>query len=238
MAGEGAKMSIVEFDVFGAKALAGIGRLPDTVSDRAIPIRLRRRSRTEPVERFRYRAVEPLAAPIRSSLRFHLGQLDLSGASPDIPGELDDRAADGWEPLLAIADAAGGSWPVRARRAALVLSADREVDEDSLSNLLLADLREIFEARRVDRLHTSDMITALNAMDERPWPSLYVKGLNANNLARLLKPYGVESKTVRVDQTPLKGYLRADLEDVWARYLPPGPPGDPEKGYGVTNITD
>ena len=48
------------FSVYCPKAFAGIGDcLPDTIADRAIPIRLKRRTRDEAVERFRLRDVEP-----------------------------------------------------------------------------------------------------------------------------------------------------------------------------------
>ena len=40
---------VKHFPVFGPKALAGIGKLPDTVTDRAIPVRMLKRKRTEQV---------------------------------------------------------------------------------------------------------------------------------------------------------------------------------------------
>jgi hypothetical protein len=36
-----------------------------------------------------------------------------------LPSGLNDRAGEIWEPLLALADLAGGAWPGRAREAAL-----------------------------------------------------------------------------------------------------------------------
>jgi len=46
----------------------------------------------------------------------------LAAARPELPDELGDRAQDVWEPLLAIAELAGGDWPERARTAAVALS--------------------------------------------------------------------------------------------------------------------
>lgn len=66
--GEGKKIDIVEFEVFGVKAFAGIGTLPDTVADRSIPIRLARKARYERVDRFRYRTAAKTAAQIRKDL--------------------------------------------------------------------------------------------------------------------------------------------------------------------------
>jgi hypothetical protein len=110
MVGEGKHMRVEDFAVFGPKAIAGIGKLPDTVADRSIPVRLERRARSEPVAKFRIREAEPAALPIREALEGYLSPLidRLAHARPDIPHQLGDRAQDGWEPLLAIADAAGG----------------------------------------------------------------------------------------------------------------------------------
>ncbi len=42
--GQGANITTKDFHPYGPKAIAGIGQLPDTVADRAIPIRLKRQS--------------------------------------------------------------------------------------------------------------------------------------------------------------------------------------------------
>lgn len=110
---EGRRREVDEFDVFGPKAIAGIGKMPDTVADRSIPIRLKRRAPGETVARFRTRLAKAEAAELPSlPLDVPLGT---DGTLGTVPDELNDRAADSWEPLLAIADAAGGRWPTRAR---------------------------------------------------------------------------------------------------------------------------
>ena len=48
-----------------AEGVAGIGNLPDTVADRSIPIRLKRRAPSETVARFRERTAEAEAARSR-----------------------------------------------------------------------------------------------------------------------------------------------------------------------------
>ena len=42
----------------------------------------------------------------------------MAGAEPVMPDGVTDRAAEVWEPLVAIADVAGGHWPATARAAA------------------------------------------------------------------------------------------------------------------------
>jgi hypothetical protein len=117
--GQGANLSYEDFPVYCPKAIAGIGMLPDTVADRSIPIELRRRRLSEKVERFRLRKVGPEALPIRcDASSWAAAHLDkLSTAEPSLPEELDDRAQDIIEPLLAIADEVGGEWPEHPRRA-------------------------------------------------------------------------------------------------------------------------
>ena len=66
--GQGANITYKDFSTFGAKAIAGIGTLPDTIADRAIPIILRRRMASEPVGRFRRRDAERNIKPLRDSL--------------------------------------------------------------------------------------------------------------------------------------------------------------------------
>ena len=229
---------VKQFPVFGPKALAGIGKLPDTVADRSIPVLMLKRKRTEPVERFRERVVREEAAPIVAALVSALAAQPPAHVA-DIPTELPDRAGDAWEPLLAIADAAGGTWPCRARRAALVLHAARDQD-DSLGLRLLADARLVFEGRGIERIFTADLIAALQADDEGPWSNERFP-LTPHRLARLLHPFRIESKQLRIDGTSLKGYERETFLDAWERYLPPPPTeakhrnGKQERSFDVSD---
>jgi Protein of unknown function (DUF3631) len=116
----GPTQKLQEFDVFCAKALAGIGQLPDTVADRSVTIRLHRKAKTQQAAKLRARDVPATCDPIRDALAEWAGALleQLRDARPDMPAGLSDRAEDVWEPLLAVADAAGGEWPRQARKAA------------------------------------------------------------------------------------------------------------------------
>jgi hypothetical protein len=217
-----------DLPVFCPKAIAGIGRLPDTVADRSILIVVKRRAPNEPVERFRRRQAEALAHPLREKLeRWALGAVGaLAEARPDIPKELDDRAADGWEPLLAIADAAGGEWPQRSREAALALSVGGGREDDSLGVRLLWDIKATFDERGSDRLTSTELVEALVAMEEAPWGDLRGKPLEARTLARMLRPYDVKSKTIRLDDSDgatAKGYHASWFTDSWLRYTPANP---------------
>jgi hypothetical protein len=225
---------LVDYAVYCPKALAGIGKLPATIADRSIEIRMKRKAPLEEIERFRRREVTEQAEPLHQELDtwgpFHADEL--SEARPTIPDELNDRAADGWEALLAIADLAGGSWPGRGRRAALVLSGEED-EEQSTGLLLLADVKAVFENREEDRIHTSDLIEALAAFEESPWGEWWwssdvgkpTKGA-PRRLAHLIKPYGPRSHDVRIGDKVAKGYREEDFLDPWTRFLPP-PPENP-----------
>ena len=222
----GKDFDYADFAVFGPKAIAGIGRLPDTVADRAIPIELRRRRPSETVERFRIRKAGPNAVPIYDAVRaWAEANLDtLARAEPELPDELDDRAQDIVEPLLAIADRAGGEWPERARRAAVaLLTGEEREDGESLGVRLLRDVQTVFDERRADRLSTGELLDSLTGMAEAPWGSLRGEALDARGLARLLRPYGVKPEQLRVGETKVRGYRRAAFEDAWERYLAPIP---------------
>jgi hypothetical protein len=138
---------------------------------------------------------------------------------------LEDRAADTWEPLIAVADLAGGDWPLRARAAAVTMTgAEAQQEEDTSASVrLLADLREVFGA--AEALYTTTILEALHKLEDAPWPDWYGHPLSTRDLAKLLRPYDIRSKSVRERGTglSLKGYARADLHDAWQRYAPLAP---------------
>lgn len=223
----GPSQQLVSFNVFCAKALAGIGQLPDTIADRAVTIRVKRKAPDESAERFRRREVEAEAGELRERLASWAAPIvdGLAAARPTIPPELDDRAADGWEPLLAIADAAGADWPERAREAALKLSA-QPVDDESIGIRLLWDINRVLAERAVDRIATSDLIQNLAADEEAPWADWRGGGrISPRALSNLLRRYEIRSRSIRLadGETP-KGFLREQFEDAWRRFPPEIPP--------------
>lgn len=220
--GEGARQQVHEFETFSAKALAGIGGLPDTLADRSLPIRLKRRARTETIERFRRRLVEEQAAPLRERLeRLADDHLDALPCDPLLPEELSDRAQDALEPLLAIAELAGGDWPERARAALVSLRQEGSGEDDSLGVRLLSDCRAVFTEANAEQLPSAELIKRLAAIEEAAWGDFHSSGeIKPRRLATLLKPYGISSRDIRVGERALKDYRAADFADAWVRYLP------------------
>jgi hypothetical protein len=218
--GEGKAMNLVNFSVYCPKALAGIGTLPDTVLDRAIALRLQRRKPGEPVARFRHREAERETADLRLGLEEWAAETDFESARPDLPDELGDRAQDNWEPLLAIADAASGDWPVRARAAALILQDGDQERQASEGVRLLADIHTVFDALTVERMPTESLIEHLAEDEEAPWGDWYGKTISPHSIAHLLHPYGIRPQKYGEHKLTLRGYARRDFEDAWSRYLP------------------
>jgi putative DNA primase/helicase len=213
------------FSTWAPVALAAIGRLPDTVASRCITIPMIRRAPSEHIERLKSAKLMAEFERIRRRLaRWCVDNADIIAHSePVVPTSLDDREADNWTPLLAIADAVGGSWPARARAAAACSVGVR--DEQAPAIVLLADLRELFNAQAADRLSTDSILVALSKLDGRPWPEWHdAKPISARGLAKLLKPFGIEPRTVKwPGGRTAKGYMLEWFEDAFARYLPPQP---------------
>jgi len=223
----GPQQTPTAFPSFAMAALAGIGDcLPDTVTDRAVQVTMRRRMAGETAQPWRRpRDSEPLHE-LRDRLgawvREHLDEL--SDAEPASP--LEDRAADTWEPLLALADLAGGDWPARARSAAVVMTAesDEGAVEGSLNLRLLADVRQVFQEAGVPDLSSEDLTARLRQLDESPWGAFE---LNQNALGRRLRTWAVKPGRIRVGEggRQVRGYRLQDLLDPFTRYLPE--PSDP-----------
>jgi hypothetical protein len=134
-----------------------------------------------------------------------------------MPAGIEDRNADVWEALLAVADAAGGDWPNKARVAAVTLVTHAKAASPSLGIRLLADLRTVFGGR--ETVSTEEILTALHKIEEAPWADIKGKPLDPRRLALYLRPYDVQSKVVRTGDRVHKGYAREDLHDPWVRYL-------------------
>lgn len=229
------KQQVERIATFAMAALAGIGQMPDTIEDRAVVIKMRRRTPAEKVAPYRQRRDGPALRQIASDLTaWTRGNLtELEHAEPRMP--LEDRAADTWEPLIALADLAGGNWPDRARRAAQALTAAREGDTDFSDRLrLLIDCRTVFGA--FDAIPSTALLDRLKALPESPWADYNGgAGLTAMKLGVLLKEYEITSENITFPPPTgrAKGFHRAAFVDAWQRYCPPddSPAPEPYKPY-------
>src|SRR5262249_49368416 len=146
----------------------------------------------------------------------------LTLAEPEIPGGIDDRAADNWRPLFAVADSAGDDWAKLARRAAVELCGSRDDEDESVRSMLLWDIRQLFRERKTDKLPSTDIASTLGEMEVRPWSEWKSgKPITTRQIAKLLKPFGIEPKNIRTLSGVPKGYSLDQFVDAFARYLRP-----------------
>lgn len=216
----GHSVEVEEFPAYCAVALAGLNDLPDTIASRAVIVRMRRRASGERVEPFRPRLIRDEAAALHARLIEWAGHATVS-AWPEMPPGVEDRSADVWEALLAVADLAGGEWPVRARVAAVALVADSREGTGSVGVQLLRDIQSVFDSTNATKLHTRDILSALNDDDELPWGDWGGRPLDARRLSKMLAKYDIRPHDIRAGagNVNAKGYDYLDFEDAWNRYL-------------------
>jgi Protein of unknown function (DUF3631) len=241
-----------EFSCYCPKAYAGLDerQIVSTLLSRSITIRLDKQLPSEQAEMW----IAPRTAPEAEPLRGRCAELaekhaqTLEAAEPDLPAGMANRRAEVWWALLAIADLAAGDWPARAREAAREFASGGDATDGQADPVqLLLDIREAFGDR--DTIFTKDLVSKLNALDESPWGARRRgEGLDARGLSRMLRPFKVKSRTVRVLDETAKGYHLEQFEDTFARHVPggsekgsqasqasqPAPHGDCD----VTDVTD
>jgi hypothetical protein len=207
---------LTTFSTWCPKMIAAIGRLPNTLGDRCILIRMERKMPNDECERLRNL---DMGAMQRKCARFVLDHAaEIVAARPAIPRSLNDRAADTWEPLLALADLAGGQWPELARRAAEGLTAATQ--ENNPIGSLLLDIFVVFASEKKDRLFTRTLVEALNERGDRPWTDMMNgKGITDRWLSRQLRPYGISPRAFRIGGELGKGYMQNDCMETFRRYI-------------------
>lgn len=225
----GKEVVLEEFSTFAPVAMAGLGELPDTIRTRSIVIPMRRRRADEIVEPYRERqnGAELEATRDRIAAWARTAAKAIGEPWPEMPDGIADRDADVWEALLAVADAAGGEWPKRARDAALVLVRDARDRPASLGIRLLADVRRIFDKADDTRLRSTELLHELIGLEDGPWSDLGGKGaVDSRYLGRTFDAYGIPAaRPIRFGPSVgvAKGWDRRDFADAWTRYLPDFP---------------
>ncbi len=212
---EGTKLGIVtrDYSVWGAKVIALIGKLPPTIQDRSIVIRMQRKNKTDKVERFKSHCVDHLQQFAWMITQWAMANLDrLKDADPVIPSQItNDRTEDNWRPLLAIADLIGGDFPERAREAMIASECGQNELEDS--ERLLADCKIVLDETKQPELSGKELIKGLRSLPESEWSKLTEKAL-----ANLLAPFELYTQNSGPRKN-LKRWIRKDFEPVWEAYL-------------------
>lgn len=215
----------VLFNVFGAKAISGIGRIPDTLIDRSISLTLRRKMKNESKKR-----VRDLPADITNTIQSKLARwsgdnmLAVKEADPVLPISINDRAQDNWQILFKIAMLLGEEWLEKAHKSCMEISGS-DSDEPSSNEQLLSDIRTVFSLTKTNRLLSRDLLTELRRDPEMSW-STYNEGktITLRQIAKKLSAFHISSKDLRAldingNEVRGKGYDITDFQDAFSRYL-------------------
>ncbi len=203
-----------EFSTWCPKAIACIGELPETITDRSIELPLKRKLKDEVITRFSLTSdFYPLQQKCKRWADDHYERI--ANTEPIYLDSLNDRAADNWSILLVIADQLGVKGV--AIEAANELSSG-ELGEDELIAMLLHDIQKSCGDSQV--IPSQELTDKLVEMVDRPWPEFSRgKSLTQARLARLLKPLGVRPKNARFGEDVVRSYKLEDFNDAFTRYL-------------------
>jgi putative DNA primase/helicase len=215
------------FSTWCPKSIAAIGKLPGTIMDRSLEIRMRRQTSAEqstltPLRADRLKQFEPLRQAAWTWASAIVQDGALSRHEPEMPEGFTNRLGDNWRPLFTISDVIGQEWPERAREAAVDFASKGR--EESWGEQLLRDVMAMFDEEKKDRLLSADIVTRLAVMEDRPWPECRNgKPIDARWVAKTLGRYELNPRTVRDDDRRGKGYLRESVWDQFQRYCSPKP---------------
>jgi putative DNA primase/helicase len=204
------------FSTWAPKVIGTIRAVADTLMDRGIIVTMQRKAKGQKVDRFRMRDAIEFRQLRQKCMRWAADMVPtLAEADPQVPQELSNRPADNWRALLAIADAAGGTWPDKAQAAALALS-NVPVDDDRNVELL-RDIRRVFEETGADHLGAEVLVNYLAGLPDTPWAEYRPgdKPITSRGVWRLLKTFGIRSRHDR----NANRYYREDFKEAFASYL-------------------
>lgn len=229
--GEGNDRRPVPFNTWSPKVLAGIGAMPSTIEDRSVIVPLRRKLASETAARLPIKPKEAFSDQRRQAARWAADNIArLNDADPQLPKELNDRAADNWRPLIAIADLIGGRWPELARQAAITLNGG--AGEEDERTKLIEDIVELFKDRERREIPAHELPKLLSDLPDSPWGDFrHGNGISAQTLSKLLRPFGIKSQKRKNGNF----YTRDQFNDAYWRYvdalggIDEGVPFDPEQ---------
>lgn len=219
----GDELETKAFNTWCAKALCGIGHLPETIESRSIILKMRRKMAGEHAENLRHAKPAVFDTIKKKLARWSTDNAQVfAGLQPVMEG-LSNRDADNYEPLLAIAMMAGDEWVSHIKKAAKSLTKS-DNDNRSIGTELLDACRAMFDTLNTDRVSSIKLITDICNDEDMPFAT-YNRGqqITPRQLSRLLKQYGIAPNTIRFNNGgSAKGYYKKQFTEAFAAYLTDG----------------
>lgn len=218
------KKEPVAYNCFAPCAIAGIGKIHQTILDRSIVIHMQRGLPNELPEKLRIRQAESEVKILRRKCAKLMESVHQNN-DVVIPNGLNSRQENSWESLLTIAEHISEEYAENVRKIAQIYSASIEVDSDvSIRIALLQDIKGLFERRKNSQdvfLSSQDMCKELSELEEQPWSEFnHGKAITPRNIASLLKYFGITPEKQSFAETSRRGYKKHQFEDTFLRYLP------------------
>ena len=216
------------FSTWCAKALSGIGHMPETIESRAIILKMRRKVKGESVRNIRHTPAATFDGIKRRLARWSIDNAGAFSQLAPIMDGMNNRDADNYEPLLAIAMLAGDEWVKRIKIAARVLTAT-DNDNRSIGVELLDACRTVFGKNQTPRIHSGVLLSEILQDEESPFLH-YNRGApyTLKQMSKKLADYGIRSKSLRVHGVNAKGFEFEQFNDAFSIYL---------DGEGVLSVT-
>lgn len=207
------------FSTWSPMVIAMIKTPQDTILDRSIVVQLKRKTFFEKTKKLPaniFATFEVLRRKIQKWANDR--SLLVQKLEIEAPNYGNDRAQDNWQPLFVVAKLLNSEWLDKVSMAYKKLTDIPE--EESISVLLLQDIKSIFFDVDKTKIHSKELLERLNSLEEQPWCEFqHGKPLSAKTLARLLKPFHIKSKQIWIDSSNRNGYEWEDFEDAFNRYL-------------------
>jgi hypothetical protein len=209
--------SVVRYSCWCPKAIAMIGKVPETLADRSIVVNMQRKLTAEkcaPLAEFDPEVI------VRKCARW---AMDLEEDVADWPRlgneKLNDRASDTYEPLFVIGAMAGNPWEAKIRNAAEVLCAFENTEPDAAS--LILDIMGVFITTEAKRVFSKDLAEALKG--KSGWVTYDVtsrEAITELGIAQKLRRYNIRPTTVRIGPKVSKGYKWEQFLGALEHYVP------------------
>ena len=207
----------IEFPVWCAKAIAGIGKQDDTLTSRSIVISLRRKLVSETVKPVRFNMFVEYQA-IRDGLAAwaaNFAPISEQEIEPFLKATT-DRGTDNWLALGIIAKRINPEWVQRVQAALDTIEVRQTDGLQSAGVQLLSDVHDVVSESSRPEWSSTDLYNAVVHNDENDW-SVFNHGrpITKKKFTQMLGDFGIKP----TKRSNANIFYVTDLEDAFKRYL-------------------